>query len=361
MRRLEPIDHLILYKDTNYNSFFPSAVKRTDGQFVLGFRQAPDRRRTEEKISHIDPSSRAMLLASADGEVWDAEPAVLYDDYLCGVQDPCLNQLRDGTLFATFFMWKVFEQEDVPEKQSGDKPIFGKWIGRRKDAHSIRSTDGGRTWDTPIPIPVDGAIRGNSVELGDWSILTPLYSPETTRVNIARTEDRGRTWTEHAVIESCDGYTFEEPNLYRTPSGKLVAFIRTRNVSVQPTADKPRSPLYTSESTDGGRTWSRPAARPYYSPSPFHALTLDSGHLLLTYGYRSSPFGIRAVVLDAECERWDEAEESVLRNDGLSLDIGYTSAIQLNNGRVLVTYYYYDESDVCRYIAGTMCRLSSLG
>lgn len=357
MQRLEPIEHIVIYKDKKYNSFFPSVVKRPDGRIVLGFRQAPDRRRNEEKISHIDPSSRAMMIASADGISWEPEPNVLYDDYFCGVQDPCLNQLRDGTLFATFFMWKVLEQEDAGEKQSGDKSIFGKWIGRRKHALSIRSTDGGQTWDRPIPIPVDGAIRGNSVELDDGAILTPLYSSESTNVHVARTEDKGNTWTAHAVIESCDGYTFEEPNLFRTPSGKLVAFIRTRNVSVQPTKEIPRSPLYTSESIDGGRTWSRPVMRPHYSPSPFHALTLDSGNLLLTYGYRNSPFGIRAIVLDAECERWDEAQETVLREDGLSLDIGYTSAVQLNDGRVLVTYYYYDDTDVCRYIAGTVCRL----
>lgn len=357
MQRLEPIEHIILYKDTKFNSFFPSVIKRPDNSYLLGFRQAPDRRRIEPKISHIDPSSRAMLIASTDGETWSSEPDVLYDDYFLGVQDPCLNQLRDGTLFATFFMWKVLEPEDAGEKQNGDKSIFGKWVGRRKNAHSIRSTDGGKTWDQPIPIPISGAVRGNSVELDDGAILTPLYCPDSTNVHIARTDDKGKTWTEHAVIESCDGYTFEEPNLFRTPSGKLLALIRTRNVGVQPTAEVPRSPLYTSESTDGGRTWSRPAIRPYYSPSPFHALTLDSGHLLITYGYRNSPFGIGAIVLDGEGERWDEAQETVLRNDGLSLDIGYPTAVQLDDGRVLVTYYYYDNSDVCRYIAGTICKL----
>ena len=355
--RLEPVEHKVLYKDLNYNSF-PSILRRPDGKLLLAFRQARDRRRSGERNTHIDPASKAVLITSPDGEEWDREPAILYDDYLCGVQDPCLNQLRDGSLFATFFMWKVLDREDIAPLES-DRILSDRWIARRMPAHSIRSADGGRTWDQPIPIPVDGAIRGNSVELEDGSILVPLYSPATATVNIARTEDKGRTWTTHSVIASCDGYLFEEPNLYRTPKGKLIAFIRTRNVTAQASKDSPASPLYISESVDSGKTWSRPVPRPFYSPSPFHALTLEDGNLLLTYGYRYAPFGIRAVILDAECERWDLAEEAVLRSDGLSADIGYTSSAQLKDGRVLVTYYYYDQSDECRYIAGTFCKLTA--
>jgi hypothetical protein len=116
-----------------------------------------------------------------------------------------------------------------------------------------------------------------------------------------------------------------------------------------------KHPLYTSESYDNGRTWTNVREHAIYSPSPFHALQLQSGHVLLTYGHRYPSYGIRAYVLNGECTNIDEAEQIVLRADGLGRDIGYTSAVQLDNCDILVTYYYFDENGE-RYIAGTLCR-----
>src|SRR5690606_29259578 len=106
---------------------------------------------------------------------------------------------------------------------------------------------------------------------------------------------------------------------------------------------------------DDGRTWSEPVKREAYSPSPFHALRLQSGRVLLTYGYRLKPYGLRARLLDPECNEIDGAEEIVLRDDGPGTDIGYSHAVQLEDGRILITYYYYDEAGGKRYIAGTWC------
>lgn len=42
MKGLTPREHLVLYKDGQYNTF-PSAIKKTDGGgYLVGFRQAPD-------------------------------------------------------------------------------------------------------------------------------------------------------------------------------------------------------------------------------------------------------------------------------------------------------------------------------
>lgn len=359
MSHLTPVEHLTIYKDAGYNTF-PSVVKRPDGTMLLGFRQAPDRRPAYPH-GHIDPSSKAVTVSSRDGIHWDAAAAVLYDHFLYGVQDPCLNQLRNGTLLATFFMWKVMDPDDAVTRKFRDRNVYGNWLARPAGAHSVRSTDGGKTWDKPVPFPIAGSIRGNGVEMSDGALLVPLYCPTEdglSRVHILQTGDQGQTWEECSVIESQDGHHFHEPTLHRTPSGKLVVFTRSLHTLVEPGKEREKSPLYTFESKDNGRTWSPPVRRPFYSPSPFHALGLDNGRILLTYGYRLQPYGIRAIMLDAECERWAEAEETVLREDGLGVDIGYTSAVQLDDGRILVTYYYYDEADGNRYIAATLCEFS---
>ncbi|MCQ6562359.1 sialidase family protein [Paenibacillus mendelii] len=360
MAAIRTMEHVEIYKNEAYNSF-PSVVQLTDGTFALGFRTAPDRRTAYGSITHLDASSKAVAIHSADGCSWDSRPAVIWDDYFHGVQDPCLNVLRDGTLFVTFFTWKVYEQEDAPAnlRPGTWHRQYDRWIGRLAGSYSIRSTDGGVTWDRPEPIGLgDVVIRGNCVERSDGSILAPLYIQEgdTSNVVIGRTTDRGQIWERYATVSGFAGeYHFHEPNLYETESGKLVLFIRSQKK--QPGEGHLASPLFTAESTDGGRTWTEPQAWPIYSPSPFHVLRLTNGNVLLNYGYRYKPYGIRAIVLNAECTNIGTAAETVIRDDGLGSDIGYTSAVQLSDGRVLIAYYFYNESDGNRYIAGSLCQV----
>ncbi len=375
MGRIEKIKDFVIFKDDNYNTF-PNAIKRKDGTIMVGFRQAPDWQKKNTGISgrnfkgvtHIDAASRGVFVTSRDeGATWDTEVKLIYDDFLYGVQDPCLNMLDDGTIFCTFFMWKAFSKDDIGEILPGDI-IFGeRWVGRRDKAYSIRSFDGGKTWDEPVAIEYPGclplAIRGNIAIPGDNSILLAAYETnnanKTSKVVVLQTFDLGRTWTKISVVPSVPGYGFYEPNLYRTGSGKLVMFIRSHLIeerSVYDPGNINASPLFTSESLDDGKTWSTPAARNFYSPSPFHPLRLKSGNVLVTYGYRYRPFGLRAFLLDGECSNFEQAEDIVLRDDGLGTDIGYTSSVLLDNGDVLITYYYYDEEGGTRYIAGTTCR-----
>lgn len=375
MSRLEKVKDLIIFKDENYNTF-PNVIKKQDGTIIVGFRQAPDWQRKNingtnknfGKVTHIDAASKAVYITSKDdGATWDTKVNVLYDDFVYGVQDPCLNLLNDGTIFCTFFMWKVFKKEDIKEILPSDRIIDEKWIGRRDEAYSIRSFDGGITWDEPIPIQYPGylpiAVRGNIVVLDDGAILLPAYGDsnidEPSKVVFLKTYDLGRTWNKISTVPGLPGYSFFEPNLYRTESGKLVTFIRSHkrgDKSVYDPENIEAAPLITSESFDNGNTWSQPVIRKFYSPSPFHVLRLKSGNVIVTYGYRYKPFGLRAFLLNGECSNFDQAEDVILRDDGLGTDIGYTSSVLLNNGDILITYYYFDEEGGSRYIAGTICR-----
>jgi sialidase-1 len=77
---------------------------------------------------------------------------------------------------------------------------------------------------------------------------------------------------------------------------------------------------------------------------------------LLTYGYRREPFGIRARILNAECTDFKTAAEIILREDGGGTDIGYTWPVQLDEKRVLVTYYFNIDNGT-RHIAGTILEI----
>ncbi|WP_316814385.1 hypothetical protein [Pedobacter heparinus] len=50
---------------------------------------------------------------------------------------------------------------------------------------------------------------------------------------------------------------------------------------------------------------------------------MPDNRVLLTYGYRHQPYGIRAKILNAECTDFKTAVEVVLRTDGGGGDLGY--------------------------------------
>jgi hypothetical protein len=60
--------------------------------------------------------------------------------------------------------------------------------------------------------------------------------------------------------------------------------------------------------------------------------------------------------LNAECTDIESAQEYVLREDGGNTDIGYPWAVQLPDGRILVTYYFNIQDGV-RHIAATLLEL----
>ena len=78
----------------------------------------------------------------------------------------------------------------------------------------------------------------------------------------------------------------------------------------------------------------------------------------MVYGYRKPPYGIRCRVLDPECERPEDAEEVVLRDDGGTRDLGYPHSTLMPDGRVLVVYYFNDREDGQRYIAGSIVEVT---
>ena len=89
---------------------------------------------------------------------------------------------------------------------------------------------------------------------------------------------------------------------------------------------------------------------------PFYALRLPDKRVLLVYGYRHKPYGIRARILDAECTQLAAAPEIVLREDGGGVDLGYPWATMVSNDRALVVYYF-NQNDGPRTIEGTFLQV----
>lgn len=360
---VKKIKDVVVYEDARFYSCFPSVVKRPDGELLAAFRRAPDRRIFGEGgNNHVDPNSYLVMVRSTDGENWTPEPELIYAHPFGGSQDPCMLQLRDGTLLCASYGWAFLKDEGKaklkkPFSEAGGATFLGGYL--------VRSADGGKTWQGPVypphiapeinfspmgePLPAynRGALCEGKNGRIYWTVAAnDQESPRKTSVHLLTSDDKGLTWNYQSVVAEDKTVTFNETSVYETPKGDLVAFLRTANLDDQ---------ACIARSTDGGKTFGKWESMGFQG-HPLNALRLPDNRVLLTYGYRHEPFGIRARILNAECTDFATAPEMILRDDGGSTDLGYTWPVLLGNNRVLVIYYFNKEKGT-RHIAGTVLEI----
>ncbi len=352
---MNSIEHSMPIKNDMYNAF-PSIVRAKNGNLVMVFRQADNSLKKYGAVSHVDPSSCVALCTSSDeGATW-SEVRIIHDDEY-GSQDPCITCLNDGTLLCTFFQWNVVPIEEKAVLGEAfehyGRTVFDRWAAVHIGTVCIRSTDHGETWDGPYPMTPTGfegpaALRGNVVELASGTLLSPLYAAkhfgDTATCLILASEDGGYSWESRGEIPADPSLHFLEPFLYQAPLGRLDILMRTQKDFRKMDFNATYLPLYRAFSTDGGTTWSTPVSTNLFCPNPVHVLSLDSDRVLLTYGQRKKPIGIEAVITDAETLDLEHPTIEVVRPAD-SGDLGYTSAVRLKDGSVLVVYYMTDEED----------------
>ncbi len=356
------IKDFVIYRDDTFYSSFPSIVRRPDGELLVAFRRAPDRRKLHDvHVTHTDPNSYLELVRSKDsGETW-TQPELLYANPFGGSQDPCMVQLSDHSILCTSYGWMWLRPEAAKEMKNlgmvGGFAFLGGYI--------LRSADGGKHWDAPIvPPSVPGANvldpygktvpafnRGAMCEGRNgklyWVVAnSDVTHQEHTSTHLLISSDKGKTWTYSCPVAKDDKITFNETSIYETPKGDLVAFLRTDNFNDH---------TVIARSTDGGKSFA-PWQDSGFVGHPDYAMRLPDKRVLLVYGYRHPPFGVRVRVLDAECTHFD-VPEIVLRADGGSGDLGYPWATMLSKHRALVVYYFNEADAGPRYIAGTLLEI----
>lgn len=354
---------IVIYKDDRFYSAFPSVVLRSDGELLVAFRRAPERRYFGEPGSnHTDPNSYLVLVRSTDnGDTWTTEPELILAHPFGGSQDPCMTQLRDGTIVCSSYGWALLRgdaaEQVPPTLRHGNFVFMGGYL--------MCSTDGGESWTGPIlPPTVPGNLaqtvfrepcpaynRGPMWESRDgflyWVVASQSrLEPRLTEVHLMASKDGGLTWEYRCPVAQDEAVTFNETALIETKKGDLVAFMRTANFDDHTTV---------ARSTDGGKSFA-PWEDAGFKGHPHCATLLPDGRILLVYGYRHEPFGIRARILNEDASNLAESEEIVLRDDGGNSDLGYPWVSPMADGRYLVTYYFNRENGI-RHIAGTILSL----
>jgi len=314
------------------------------------------------RLGHVCPFGQTLLVRSGDrGKRW-SRPQVIVNTPLDD-RDPGILATRDGTLVVTWFTSLAYEHVD-PRSELG--PGFvrkwnrkvrsitdadkKRWLGN----WSIRSTDGGHTWEDPVSTIVTAPAGG--IELSDGRLLmignAVLDGNEV--VAASESKDKGRNWSVISVLrvqKDPQKVYFCEPHLAETTQGRLVAHFRydTWNNFDEDIA-------WQSESDDGGHTWAELHPTPIHG-HPQHLLRLRNGWLLDTHGYRHVPFGQRACISRDGGQTWDVENELVIRDDGPQSDLGYPATAQLPDDSLYTVYYQSTRRNPLCTLMGTHWRL----
>ncbi len=330
----------IIYKDKEYYSHNPCILKVNE-KIMVCFRRAPQRKPFS---SHIDGESEAVYVISHDkGKTW-SQPSLIYKGAY-GVQDPSIALISDNILIANFFEWEVIRQEPFNHRAISTGVVF--------------SIDLGKQWtNTPVRIEIPDYLWNGPTEpvlqLPCGELLMPVYATKNWKCFdslVLRSKDKGYTWNEFSIIGSdvFGNVMFEEPSLCLTKSGKILAAMR----------DDSSGFLWTSFSLDEGKTWSIPEKLDVWG-CPANLLVLRDGRILMTYGYRRPPFGVRCCISEDDGKSWNIKNEIVICSDGNHGDIGYPSSIELEEGTIMTAYYTHtgdlidtDNPELFTHIAGT--------
>jgi Neuraminidase (sialidase) len=169
------------------------------------------------------------------------------------------------------------------------------------------------------------------------------------RVICVRTKDGGKSWEFVSYVgpePEGNGYAIMPSSLRLSPS-TILTTIRQRNF------------IEAFRSEDDGKTWTfvgKPVPDTGRGNPPM-LVKLADGRLVITYGYRAEPAGIRARFSSDNGKTW--GDEFILRDDGGSWDLGYTRTVQRPDGNLVTVYYYNLDNDKERFIGATVWNLGS--
>jgi hypothetical protein len=236
------------------------------------------------------------------------------------------------------------------------------------------SKDRGRSWGPGIPVPLDGlhSLSGmNSVLIRpDGTALIWLMEVDEKSQNrhpcvyalppkgtdfhfltfvTPKSDPKGNADGDWQTTPRFAGHRWFYPRGYMLPNGRMLCVLRSQR--------DPRGIMWTEVyySDDGARTWDF-LSRVNDFGAPGSLVVMKDGRLVMVYGYRLMPSGIRAKVSEDGGKSW--GPELIVRDDGGSWDLGYPNAWETEDGRIGVLYYFNSKDDKVQVNGGVrhICR-----
>jgi hypothetical protein len=329
------IETRIISQDPDHYHGWPTLLRRRNGELLLAY--------SGGRESHVCPFGRVELMTSIDGGASWAYPRVLLDGPT-DTRDAGLAETANGIILVTTFTSLAYEAVLAKaEKGDGWEPErLARWRAARNRLSGgrdkadpgvwvIRSTNDGATWGGRSD-PLVNSPHGPT-QLADGRLL---YAGKDLwrggRVGVCESSDDGRTWRWLSPIPVRDGDSeaeYHELHAVEAADGRIVCHIRNQNRANY-------GETLQCESSDGGRTWSKPASIGVWG-LPSHLLRFRSGHILMSYGHRRRPLGNQARLSTNHGRTW--SDPMLISVDGVRTDLGYPSTVELDDGTLVSVWY----------------------
>ena len=340
---LAPEEHYTVMREGGRHFAFPGVTQVANGDLLAVAREGD---------AHVCPKGRIVLSRSTDlGKTWSPRE-VIYETP-SDERDPAIITLRDGTVVCSFNTWDSWRGSSALRNRYAADTAHMEEVGWGKYSGSwtMFSKDQGKTWSERHLAPVfspHGPVQGPDDALY-WVGMQGRDGAEVTL--IWRSADLGLTWERFSEVcygpgqaHSASTMVWDEPNILFLPGNRALCTFRVDYVGN----------VYQAASSDGGRTWGWPRKVNVWG-YPQQLCGLSDGRLLMAYGYRREPLGIRACLSADQGRTWDMDREIVFRHEGGNVDLGYPYSIELADGSVYTVYYYNDRGGDC-YIEGARYR-----
>ncbi len=345
--KLEGAENITVFQDGSTYAAFPFLPKQQpEGAVILSFC-------SRTRPSHDDPTGGTTVMRSTDGcRTWEVTQR--RED--CGSPEDTYGiaalKAPNGTLVTVYAGWEYYPEAKRAELEAAgwDTDSASEGVIASLSAHVARvSRDGGASWSVQeLPLPNRLGVMGfhGGIVTDEGVMLWPVYGVampgDSGHSYVYRSADSGETWTFHEIIADSRGaMPMNETSLLDLGGGHILAFVRSGDAVDH---------LYRAESVNGGVTWGR-LRDSGITGHPADLLRLRNGHILLTYGYRHAPFGVRATISRDNGETW--GDEFILRDDGAGTDLGYPMSIELADGTIFTSYYFRVPGGPT-HIAGTL-------
>jgi Neuraminidase (sialidase) len=312
---------------------WPTIAKTESGELLIVY--------SGDRDAHVCPWGKTQIIRSQDnGKTW-SKPETINNTPLDD-RDAGIIQTNKGTILVSWFTslayanpsWKSARQkyarvaEKIPDELK--KQWLGNWVRR--------SEDGGKTWKEPSR--TSSTAPHGPIQLRDGRLL---YIGNATWENkpalvAEQSLDDGISWQVIATFNTENGSVqgLSEPHVVELKNGKIIAMFRNESKGSE-------KYLLQSESFDGGKTWTTLHKTNIWGYPP-HLIELNNGWLLVSYGHRRQPFGIRACISKDGGKTWDIDNEIIL-SDAYNTDLGYPASVQLEDGSILTVFYKQDKEN----------------
>ena len=334
--RPAPSAHQIqIFYDRGSYSAFPHVIRLEGDELLLAFRQAPK----EDFVRHTHPRSVITVIRSNDcGLSWKTESATQMA--AGGGQELGLIYLGKGKVGGALAAHEVVpvdeaERGGFPQVHEREYPF------RSVGALWCWSDNFGLTWRLENAILVGNRMQACAppVRLADGTLIIPAYCAigrsTVSSAVLYRSDDSGENWSGLTVIARGKPKTrsYAEPVLMELTPGHLLCMLRVGNDAGSALPGL----FWQNESLDHGISWTTPKPTGIQSGACPRLLKLADGRLLLTYGRRFEPYGLYASLSEDDGRTWSKTSWLLRKTpDG---DQGYTSSIELEEGRIFTTSY----------------------